>query len=47
MGQTVVEVNDLSRSFGSKRALDGVTFHTMAGQVYGLVGANGDRKSVV
>jgi len=47
MGQTVVEVNDLSRSFGSKRALDGVTFHTMAGQVYGLVGANGAGKTTL
>ena len=47
MGQTVVEVNDLSRSFGSKRALDGVSFHAMAGQVYGLVGANGAGKTTL
>ena len=47
MGQTVVDVNDLSRSFGSKRALDGVSFHAMAGQVYGLVGANGAGKTTL
>src|SRR5688572_17512029 len=48
MGQTtVVDVNDLSRSFGSKRALDGVSFHATAGQVYGLVGANGAGKTTL
>src|SRR5215510_4157346 len=36
MDQTVVDVNDLSRSFGAKRALDGVSFRATAGQVYGL-----------
>ena len=42
MGQTtVVDVNNLSRSFHGKRALDGVSFSATAGQVYGLVGANG------
>jgi ABC-2 type transport system ATP-binding protein len=40
MGQ-IVDVNDLSRSFGGKTALDGVSFSATAGQVYGLVGANG------
>jgi ABC-2 type transport system ATP-binding protein len=45
MGQQVVEVNDLSRSFGRKTALDGVSFHATAGQVYGLVGANGAGKT--
>lgn len=41
MGQTIVEVSGLSRSFGSKSALDNVSFHATAGQVYGLVGSNG------
>jgi ABC-2 type transport system ATP-binding protein len=46
MGQTpVVDVTDLSRSFGSKRALDGVSFRASAGQIYGLVGANGAGKT--
>jgi ABC-2 type transport system ATP-binding protein len=47
MGQTIVDVNDLSRSFGSKSALDGVSFHAAAGQVYGLVGANGAGKTTL
>lgn len=47
MGQTVVEVNDISRSFGHKTALDGVSFRATAGQVYGLVGANGAGKTTL
>jgi len=47
MGQTVVDVNDLSRSFGRKAALDGVSFRATAGQVYGLVGSNGAGKTTL
>ena len=47
MEQIVVDVKDLSRSFGAKRALDGVSFHARAGQVYGLVGANGAGKTTL
>jgi len=47
MEQTVVDVNDLSRTFGDKAALDGVSFRATAGQVYGLVGANGAGKTTL
>jgi len=46
MGQ-IVDVNDLSRSFGSKSALDRVSFRATAGQVHGLVGANGAGKTTL
>ena len=47
MEQTVVDVNDLSRSFGGKAALDGVSFRAIAGQVHGLVGSNGAGKTTL
>ncbi|MEO8062864.1 MAG: ABC transporter ATP-binding protein [Pseudomonadota bacterium] len=45
MEHPVVEVIDLSRSFGEKTALDHVSFRATAGQVYGLVGSNGAGKT--
>jgi ABC-2 type transport system ATP-binding protein len=47
MDQIVVDVNDLSRSFGRKGALDRVSFRAAVGQVYGLVGANGAGKTTL
>ena len=47
MADTVVDVNELSRSFGGKTALDGVTFRATEGQVHGLVGANGAGKTTL
>jgi ABC-2 type transport system ATP-binding protein len=47
MEQTVVDVNGLSRSFGGKTALDGVSFRATAGQVHGLVGSNGAGKTTL
>jgi ABC-2 type transport system ATP-binding protein len=47
MEQSVVDVNDLSRSFGGNTALDRVSFRATAGQVYGLVGANGAGKTTL
>src|SRR5262245_39832019 len=47
MEPTVVDINDLSRSFGQKAALGGVSFRASAGQVYGLVGSNGAGKTTL
>jgi ABC-2 type transport system ATP-binding protein len=43
----VVEINDLSRSYGNKVALDRVNFRVAEGHVYGLVGANGAGKTTL
>jgi ABC-2 type transport system ATP-binding protein len=40
-------VRDLARSFGSVRAVDGVSFAIAAGQVVGLIGANGAGKTTM
>lgn len=40
-----MEVHALSRAFGGKRALHGISFQATPGQVYGLVGTNGAGKT--
>ncbi len=47
MEQAVVEVEDLSRSFEHKKALDGVSLRASPGRVYGLVGSNGAGKTTL
>jgi ABC-2 type transport system ATP-binding protein len=45
--ELIVDVNQLSRSFGNKDALDHVNFRAGEGQVYGLVGSNGAGKTTL
>jgi len=47
MTELVVEVSNLSRSFGKTSALDCVDFKASRGKVYGLVGANGAGKTTL
>jgi ABC-2 type transport system ATP-binding protein len=47
MEQPIVEVSDLSRTFGGKVALDRVSFSASPGRVYGLVGSNGAGKTTL
>ncbi len=42
---TIIEVNQLERVFGSNRAVDGMTFHVEKGEVFGLLGPNGAGKT--
>ena len=42
-----VDVSDVSRSFGSIKALDGVTLRVRRGEIYGLLGPNGAGKTTL
>ncbi|MBC8352910.1 MAG: ABC transporter ATP-binding protein [Planctomycetes bacterium] len=47
MPENMVEVHQLSRQFGTTRALDGLSLEVQPGLVYGLVGANGQGKTTL
>ena len=47
MTDHVVEVAQLGRSFGRKRALDGISLSIPQGSVFGLVGENGAGKTTL
>ncbi len=38
---TAISVNNLGKSFGKTRALDGLSFNVDRGDVYGFLGAHG------
>ena len=45
MSQTAIIVQNLSRSFGAVKALDGVSFEVPAGSIFGYLGPNGAGKT--
>ena len=42
---SIIEVNDLQRTFGDNKAVDGMTFTVVSGEVFGLLGPNGAGKT--
>jgi ABC-2 type transport system ATP-binding protein len=47
VSEAVIRISDLTRRFGAKTALDGVSLSIPRGAVYGLVGANGAGKTTL
>jgi ABC-2 type transport system ATP-binding protein len=44
-GEPVIRVNDLKKSYGDVRAVDGVSFEVARGEVFGMLGPNGAGKT--
>ncbi|HVX29253.1 MAG TPA: ATP-binding cassette domain-containing protein, partial [Nitrolancea sp.] len=42
---TILEVNDLHKTFDEREVVRGVSFHIDAGEIFGLLGPNGAGKS--
>jgi len=47
MSSVLLSVNQLVKSYGARRAVDGVSFKVLAGQTVGLLGPNGAGKSTI
>jgi ABC-2 type transport system ATP-binding protein len=47
MASVLLSVHNLVKSYGTRRAVDGVSFRVLAGQTVGLLGPNGAGKSTI
>jgi len=45
MNQTVIELTNISKTYGDVKAVDGITLQVKKGEVLGIIGANGAGKS--
>ncbi len=47
MSAPLLKVDDLSKSYGAIRAVDGVSFEVMPGEIFGVIGPNGSGKTTL
>ena len=43
----LLEIDDVCKTFGSLKAVDGVSFDVEAGEIFGIAGPNGSGKSTL
>ncbi|WP_163770027.1 ATP-binding cassette domain-containing protein, partial [Proteus mirabilis] len=47
LGQNVIEFNDLSKAYGDKLLIDGLSFRLPPGGIVGIIGPNGAGKTTL
>src|SRR5436190_15233813 len=45
MSELILEVTDLSKSYGDKKAVDAISFDVKSGETFGILGPNGAGKT--